>query len=351
MNFGDCNEFSFSNEDFVFQTKIGNKSKFDKELESSWQVKMDNGYFRYKLGDLKTRHLPGKYNFVAQLNIKRAVERRKPDFITDVIMPFDPNCFNFTKISNNEILFSIVSQHQMQEISTLNIKLKTNVLAINVSPLEYCNSLLVPGIEECYPQVINFDGLKLAVETMLISANPALRIGFNSLGGYASVNHFHFHLYYLKSILFIEHAKVEHLMGNCHVLKCFPANGFVFEILKNEDIGLIVGSVLKLINFLLERKISHNIFITRGSSFKHDDVGTSDIYDAVRIYIWARKSVFGSKYDKRFNPALCELGGHLVIKEASYYDTVTENDAAAVLQDACQETFDKILEDVKLLYS
>lgn len=31
-----------------------------------------------------------------------------------------------------------------------------------------------------------------------------LRSGFNSPGGYASVNHQHFHLYYLKHRLFLE---------------------------------------------------------------------------------------------------------------------------------------------------
>lgn len=39
-----------------------------------------------------------------QLNIQRAKERRKPEFIESLQQPFDPNRFNFTKVKSGEII-------------------------------------------------------------------------------------------------------------------------------------------------------------------------------------------------------------------------------------------------------
>ena len=37
--------------------------------------------------------------------MKRGVERRKPEFINSLNMPFNPSNFNFTKVMQDEILF------------------------------------------------------------------------------------------------------------------------------------------------------------------------------------------------------------------------------------------------------
>ena len=42
-----------------------------------------------------------------QLNPKRATDRRKPQTITSVNQPFNPDQFNFTKIRPQELLFNI----------------------------------------------------------------------------------------------------------------------------------------------------------------------------------------------------------------------------------------------------
>lgn len=93
----------------------------------------------------------------------------------------------------------------------------------------------------------------------------ALKVAYNSLGGMASVNHYHFHIYYLHHPLFIETAvsvalkftylafflflwlfltnlytfflKVcEHLVGPLYAFKDHYAPGFVFQ-LDRSDIG------------------------------------------------------------------------------------------------------------------
>lgn len=45
-----------------------------------------------------------------QLNPNRATKRRHPENITDIQQPFDPALFNFTKVSDKEIIMEISSE-------------------------------------------------------------------------------------------------------------------------------------------------------------------------------------------------------------------------------------------------
>ncbi len=69
---------------------------------------------------------------------------------------------------------------------------------INVSPLEFGASLLIPKLESCLPQVLTADSIRLAIRTVLLSGVKNFKAAFNSLCAYASVNHQHWHLYYLQ---------------------------------------------------------------------------------------------------------------------------------------------------------
>lgn len=54
---------------------------------------------------------------------------------------------------------------------------------------------------------------------------------------------------------------------------------------------LCCRNVYKLVNYLQESEMPHNLFITRGSSFDAKRVG--QVRDCVRLYVWARKPVYG----------------------------------------------------------
>lgn len=66
-----------------------------------------------------------------------------------------------------------------------------------------------------------------------------------------------------------------------------------------------------IIDYLQNKQIAHNIYITRGKSNIKEN---KKEYRDVRIYIWARKSTQGAKDIHAFNLAACELFGHLSIK-------------------------------------
>uniref|UniRef100_A0A8C5P9U8 Tubulin tyrosine ligase like 13 n=1 Tax=Leptobrachium leishanense TaxID=445787 RepID=A0A8C5P9U8_9ANUR len=95
-------------------------SRFDRALRDRWVEKMKQGLFRYPLWSLETRILPGKIKYVAQLNVKRGVERRKPQDIQSIQESFNANQFNFNKINPKEVLF------QMMKSSSGNVLMKNS---------------------------------------------------------------------------------------------------------------------------------------------------------------------------------------------------------------------------------
>ncbi|GFT78685.1 GDP-D-glucose phosphorylase 1 [Nephila pilipes] len=342
-------KFSYSEDDFIFYTDPKKKSLFDEQLREIWETKMVNNCFRYQLGNLKTKILQDNFQFVVQLNIKRGIERRTPQLVSNIVMPFDYEKFHFGKVNEREIIFIIQPQHWCELKPENSTEVYKHVLLINVSPLEFGHSLLVPCIDKCSPQVLNFNALRLAVEIILISSDCYLRLGFNSLGAYASVNHLHFHAYYLNYNLYLESAPVTHLIGRCFTLTSFPSEGFVFEVLEKEEILEVVSSVMELINFLVEKRLPHNIFLTRGKRLIPSEMKNDGQY-SVRLYIWAREAFYGTKYDLSFNVAVCELAGHISIKDEESFQNITEDDISTCLRDTCHNIFTAIKDDVQKLY-
>ncbi|KAG0431560.1 hypothetical protein HPB47_021678 [Ixodes persulcatus] len=143
----------------------------------------------------------------------------------------------------------------------------------------------------------------------------ALRVGFNSLGGFASVNHQHYHLYYLEHRLHLETVRVTRIFGEYHELQDYPAEGFAFQV-SRENKEAVVRHIMALVGVLLETSTAHNLFVTRGTAFREGSVG----FSVVRVYLWARKSC----YD---DDGFC---------------SATEDSVAAVLRDFCHETFVKV---------
>lgn len=64
--------------------------------------------------------------------------------------------------------------------------------ALQVSPIEYGHVLLVPRVLDCIPQRLDADNLLLALHFAHEADNPYLRLGYNSLGAFATINHLHF---------------------------------------------------------------------------------------------------------------------------------------------------------------
>lgn len=72
--------------------------------------------------------------------------------------------------------------------------------AINVSPLAFGHSLILPYLSESRPQYITFREISVGMKLIASGANPARRLLFNSLGSFSSVNHLHFHILSMEGI-------------------------------------------------------------------------------------------------------------------------------------------------------
>lgn len=281
---------------------------------------MKNGHFRYHLDKVETKIIPGEKKYVAQLNVKRATERRPPQNITIVNQPFDDKVFNFTKIKNDEIIFRL---EKSADTNVCNGHMETkdkkrNLLIVNVSPLEYGHILIVPDIDAFVPQLLSEYSLKLAIECQLLSKHKGFRVGFNSLCAFASVNHQHLHAYYLEQEIFTEKCPVKHLKGPVYELDAIPCKGLAFQ-LYGTTVDQLTRDVLKVTEYLQANEIAHNMFMTRGTGF-----GKDRDKDTVRIYVWPRKKFIGVKEEAAFNVAVVELGGHLPIKIEELYGGLTE---------------------------
>ncbi|CAO2614085.1 GDP-D-glucose phosphorylase 1 [Lemmus lemmus] len=304
------------------------RSRFDSALCSAWRQRVELGLFRYRLEDLQTQILPGSVGFVAQLNIERGVQRRPPQNIKSVRQEFDPEQFNFNKIRPGEVLF------RLQRREPDGPKQEDILVLINVSPLEWGHVLLVPEPALGLPQRLLPGILRAGLESVLLSLHPGFRVGFNSLGGLASVNHLHLHGYYLAHPLPVEGAPSIPLdpKGYIHLLQALPAPGFLFYTSgPGPDMEALISRVCRATDYLSNHEIAHNLFVTRGSP--PGPASTSSSLTGLRVILWARKSSFGIKESGAFNVALCELAGHLPVKTSQDFGSLTEAAAVALIQD------------------
>ncbi|KAK3779236.1 hypothetical protein RRG08_025524 [Elysia crispata] len=335
-------------------------SKFDKAIFERWDCAMANGVFRYNIDHIITRIIPGSKQYVAQLNTLRATERRKPQVITSVYQPFNPKSFNFTWVKSKEVIFNIRKVHSPPANNVCNgdAVIETSIngtssqekeevrhcLVVNVSPMEYGHCLLLPEIDMMRPQVLTQKALEVAIETMLLSKHRGFRLGFNSLCAFASVNHLHFHAYYLDYELIVDHCPVEHLGGKYFEFTALPCPGFALQ-LHGSTVKQLAREAFKLSSYFHKADIAHNVYINRGLVFG-EKRGSG--LTTVRLFIWPRKKYIGTKSSDEFNVACIELGGHLPIKEEEGYYKFTEEDVDAIVDAANlrREEYERIKREV-----
>ncbi|TSK45827.1 GDP-D-glucose phosphorylase 1 [Bagarius yarrelli] len=333
--------FTYTNKDFVYDVCRMNenttnvRSRFDVALKCGWAEKMKLGLFRYHLGDLETRVLAGNCGYIAQLNIQRGIERRKPQTILSIQQQFDSTLFNFNKIKSAEILFEMRKAEEIlaEKDCARNQTSAMSFVIINSSPLEFGHCLLVPEPSRCHPQILIPSALQIGIESLFLSADPGYKVGFNSLGAFASVNHLHLHGYYLNPPLNIEWAHTELICpkNSLYRLMNFP-KAFMFYADVQVEVRAVADTVCKLTDFLVKRNIAHNVFMTRGCPPDSEDKPLSLVRHGVRIFIWPRVSCFGAKEESGFNVALCELAGHLPLKNREDFEHLDEDGVKEIVQ-------------------
>ena len=148
----------------------------------------------------------------------------------------------------------------------------------------------------------------------------------------ASVNHQHWHLYYLDRTLAIEVLPIKQ-----YLLQGWPIPAIVFELsspslsssdhedqdnLLRSDITKMVKQAMAIIYFCLDSgQIAHNLFLTRTPS------------GSIRLFIWLLEPRFGLKDNLNINCAFCELSGYFIAKTQQLYQQLDELECVRVLLD------------------
>ncbi|KAF3641450.1 GDP-L-galactose phosphorylase 1 [Capsicum chacoense] len=301
-------------------------------LLGEWEDRQQKGLFRYDVTACETKVIPGEYGFIAQLNEGRHLKKRPTEFRVDkVLQPFDGSKFNFTKVGQEELLFQFEASDedevQLYPDAPIDAEKSPSVVAINVSPIEYGHVLLIPKVLECLPQRIDRDSFLLALHMAVEAANPYFRLGYNSLGAFATINHLHFQAYYLAVQFPIEKAPTQKISVTGARVKIsemlnYPVRGLVFEGGNTlEDLANVVSDCCIC---LQENNIPYNVLIS--------DSGK-------RIFLlpqcYAEKQALGEVspelLDTQVNPAVWEISGHMVLKRKEDYEGATEANAWRLL--------------------
>ncbi|KAH0987562.1 hypothetical protein GBA52_014739 [Prunus armeniaca] len=317
----------------------------DSLLLGEWEDRMQRGLFRYDVTACETKVIPGQFGFIAQLNEGRHLKKRPTEFRVDkVLQPFDGNKFNFTKVGQEEVLFQFEASEdgEVQFIPSVPVEPENSpsVVAINVSPIEYGHVLLIPRILERLPQRIDRESFLLALHMAAEAGNPYFRLGYNSLGAFATINHLHFQAYYLAVTFPIEKAPTKKITVSGAGVKVsellnYPVRGLVFEGGKTlQDLSNTVSDACIC---LQENNIPYNVLIS--------DCGK-------RIFLlpqcYAEKQALGEVraelLDTQVNPAVWEISGHMVLKRKKDYEEASDENAWKLLAEVSlsEERFQEV---------
>ncbi|KAL3525520.1 hypothetical protein ACH5RR_013892 [Cinchona calisaya] len=307
-------------------------------LLGQWEDRMRRGLFRYDVTSCETKIIPGRYGFIAQLNEGRHLKKRPTEFrIDQVLQPFDENKFNFTKVGQEEVLFRFESSDDDKSrfFSSYPLDIwstSPSVVAINVSPIEYGHVLLIPRVVDRLPQRIDRESFLLALYFAKEAADPFLRVGYNSLGAFATINHLHFQAYYLSVSFPIEKVPNHKIMTRkgLHGTKLvvselldYPVRGLVFEGESTRDLSDAVASSCI---YLQLKNIPFNVLIA--------DCGKK-IFLLPQCY--AEKQALGEVsselLETQVNPAVWEISGHMVLKKRKDYNDASEEYAWKLLSE------------------
>ncbi|PON41182.1 GDP-L-galactose/GDP-D-glucose phosphorylase [Parasponia andersonii] len=317
----------------------------DSLVLGQWEDRVQRGLFRYDVTACETKVIPGRYGFVAQLNEGRHLKKRPTEFRVDkVLQPFDENKFNFTKVGQEEVLFQFEASEdgdiQFFPSAPIDAENSPSVVAINVSPIEYGHVLLIPRILDCLPQRIDRESFLLALHMAAEAGNPYFRLGYNSLGAFATINHLHFQAYFLAVPFPIEKAptkKVTTLDGGVKIseLVNYPVRGLVLE--GGNTMEHLSYAVSDACICLQDNNIPYNVLIA--------DCGN-------RIFLlpqcYAEKQALGEVsaelLDTQVNPAVWEISGHMVLKRKKDYEEASEENAWRLLAEVSlsEERFQEV---------
>ncbi|CAJ1417228.1 unnamed protein product, partial [Effrenium voratum] len=324
------------------------ETSFDRLLLDGFARVAGAGLLRSQPSNISRRRLDGNLGVCIQFSSTHFAKKRKANDQQSVVMPADPQAFNFTKIKEEEVV-GVVEASGMQV-----------VCMVCASPLSVGHMLLVPQRDKVYPQVLTEEFLMCGLRLLALSGRLDIRVLFNSLLGHASVNHFHLHAIYLELCGFgngfangigaarfpVEKAERSKLGGGRGVGQVcaeilvegrWYCRGLVLSAgaprgsetdggeADLEALGLLAWRVVQL---LQEKNVPHNVMLVpyQGERKKPPEPEFSGLVEeppppaaSPEIYIFPRQAASACREDPGFNAAIMEISGLLVAQSEQHF--------------------------------
>eukprot|EP01025_Chloroclados_australasicus_P066320 TRINITY_DN910_c0_g1_i1.p2 TRINITY_DN910_c0_g1~~TRINITY_DN910_c0_g1_i1.p2 ORF type:complete len:484 (-),score=65.59 TRINITY_DN910_c0_g1_i1:198-1649(-) len=337
-------------------------SVLDMATMKAWEERQEQGLLRYPMSDIQTKMVPGNYGFIVQFNEGRLTKKRPTEFRVDqVVQDFDDTKFNFKKAFQKELLYTFTPdvpttlgkpRRMFLDVAEVQGTDNLHAVFINVSPVEKFHVILCPSVLNSLPQLATPDTVLLALLFASEYGNPYFRLGFNTLGAYATINHLHFQGYQLNAAYPVERAPTMRIKDHfkkgindsveVYELQKYPVRGLVFEWRGSsggsvQDLARAVGNAcIKL----RDMAIPHNMMIC--------DCGA-------RVFLWpqcySKKQALGQVPEELLetgmNPACFELCGHIIVKRVEDYQNLTEEFVWRLLAETSleEDEFQRVLAD------
>eukprot|EP01016_Furgasonia_blochmanni_P003727 TRINITY_DN11462_c0_g1_i2.p1 TRINITY_DN11462_c0_g1~~TRINITY_DN11462_c0_g1_i2.p1 ORF type:complete len:387 (-),score=63.45 TRINITY_DN11462_c0_g1_i2:114-1274(-) len=371
---------------------------FDEYLKAKWNglysSKDTRELFRSTLSSVQMRSLDKI--FIAYFNQELIEKKRKAEIFDlddeefkeneapapSVFKDFNEKTFNFNNVNPKEILFhvnldeeTIIDNEKMEELDEENFlnedKLEDEIegnsvhpIITNISPICPLHSVIPLFPTEELPQVIGSDLIVLLLQLFKMSNNPNLKITYNSIGGYASVNHLHFQLLYgeqlFKNGLYpvetfkrkeifrtsLQNPKEDINMYSVGVIfeeiPEYPVRTLVLSPANKEaDIGDIFSSLSFVAGTVTERLLQNNV----PHNILFSDKGNT-------VYIFPRKfETENANEDIRC--ATLEIAGIAICRNLACYKELTLEKFHEILREEVSlkiDQFNKLVDDVLTIF-
>ena len=342
-----------------------NRAAFDASYLSAWErLRAEPQLFRNtRYEDTQRRELTGELGIIAQYALEHLKNKRPTTLPSHegvvVDRPYDPALFNFTKANvQREALMWLQSSQKVGDGGALEwttsnsteVHGDAHAILVNISPIFGGAGLLVPYLHRCLPQRLTPDVLEIGLAVMRLPARRDFRLGFNSLGAWASVNHMHFHATYVSDTFPSGRFPVEMARSVC-IASCalayhgvslvlselvgWPLTGFSFDVQQSVGGATSVGSqqlaaasdVRKLLSATVGAFISHLRVTNTAHNVLLSDCGA-------RVIVLPRQHQRGCGADGgAMAVAFAESCGLAIMYSQEAFDAATEASVVATLTD------------------
>lgn len=320
------------------------KSYLDAVIMHGWEERAD--LLRYSMDSIETRVLRGgPLPWVVQLNEGRFSKKRATEVRVDVVrQPFDDSKFNFTKALQREVLFkferSATGESEFHTASRVREGWSPSLVLVNVSPIEYAHVLLCPNVLDRVPQLVDESNLTLALHLADEANNEHLRVGYNSLGAYGTINHMHYQAYYMQHPYPVELCATTPLGKtpegvHLHRVEGFPTRVLAFEV--ENCLEALAQAVTRTCQALAEANVPHNLMVC-------DKGHRIFLYPNIFSQRIAQGLVPQEVVDTQVAPAVFEISGHMLMKTRETYEDMTDALCCRILQETsvCSMLFQAI---------